>query len=233
MAEASSSNGVMSPIDMLIMAVPGRPGEDYPILASVPETSFDCEGRTEGGYYADVEAGCQPFHVCANDGGKLSKFSFLCPNGTLFSQETFTCEWWFNVDCEASESLYSLNEDRLASSSDQQSYNTQAPASNYNSPSTSLGQAKAVSQRRPPPPSPNAITAATASTRPSYASPPRTNEGHHTTRAQELPPKTTIKALPSYSSSNRGAATPPGPTQPSYGAYEDQYDEYEYYDENE
>ena len=44
----------MSPIDMLIMAVPGKPGEDYPILATVPETAFTCEGRTEGGYYADV-----------------------------------------------------------------------------------------------------------------------------------------------------------------------------------
>ena len=54
----SSSSGVaqsaMSPIDMLIMAVPGKPGEDYPILATVPETAFTCEGRTEGGYYADV-----------------------------------------------------------------------------------------------------------------------------------------------------------------------------------
>ena len=56
--EWSSSSGVaqsaMSPIDMLIMAVPGKPGEDYPILATVPETAFMCEGRTEGGYYADV-----------------------------------------------------------------------------------------------------------------------------------------------------------------------------------
>ena len=55
-----SSSGVaqsaMSPIDMLIMAVPGKPGEDYPILATVPETAFTCEGRTEGGYYADVSA---------------------------------------------------------------------------------------------------------------------------------------------------------------------------------
>ena len=59
MADASGfagmvSQSAMSPIDMLIMAVPGKPGEDYPILASVPETAFSCEGRTEGGYYADV-----------------------------------------------------------------------------------------------------------------------------------------------------------------------------------
>ena len=59
MADASGfagtvSQSAMSPIDMLIMAVPGKPGEDYPILATVPETAFTCEGRTEGGYYADV-----------------------------------------------------------------------------------------------------------------------------------------------------------------------------------
>ena len=84
MADASAISPQMSPIDMLIMAVPGQPGEDYPILAEVPETAFSCEGRTEGGYYADVEADCQPFHVCVNDGGSLAKFSFLCPNGTLF-----------------------------------------------------------------------------------------------------------------------------------------------------
>lgn len=65
MADASNQAApAMSPIDMLIMAVPGRPGQDYPILAEVPETSFNCDGRTEGGYYADQEADCQLFHVC-------------------------------------------------------------------------------------------------------------------------------------------------------------------------
>ena len=65
MADASApAPAAMSPIDMLIMAVPGQPGQDYPILAQVPETSFNCEGRTEGGYYADQEADCQLFHVC-------------------------------------------------------------------------------------------------------------------------------------------------------------------------
>ena len=31
---------------------------------ALPETSFSCAGRVVGGYYADVEAGCQMFHVC-------------------------------------------------------------------------------------------------------------------------------------------------------------------------
>ena len=50
-------------------------------------------GRTEGnavemspGYYADPEAECQVFHICAADAfGGLSKYSFLCPNGKFRS----------------------------------------------------------------------------------------------------------------------------------------------------
>ena len=39
----------------------------------------------------------------------MVKFSFLCPNGTLFNQQYFVCDWWFNVDCAATEQFYSLN----------------------------------------------------------------------------------------------------------------------------
>ena len=64
------------------------------------------------GYYADPEADCQSFHVCANLGdGDLTKYSLLCPNGTLFNQQYFICDWWFNVDCSVAEDFYSLNED--------------------------------------------------------------------------------------------------------------------------
>ena len=99
-AKPSEAPPAMSGIDMLRMAVPGSPGEDYPIYAAVPDTSFACDGRVEGGYYADVEGECQPFHVCTADGhGGLTKYSFLCPNGTLFQQEYLVCDWWFNVDC--------------------------------------------------------------------------------------------------------------------------------------
>merc|ERR1711892_140440 len=96
-------------------AIPGVPGDDYPILAEVPETSFLCDGQVDGGYYADPEAECQAFHICANNGnGGLTKFSFLCPNGTLFQQQYFVCEWWFNVDCSLAEQFYSLNEEVAA-----------------------------------------------------------------------------------------------------------------------
>ena len=91
--------------------IPGVPGDDYPIFAQVPDTSFLCDGQSEGGYYADPEAECQVFHICGNDGnGGLTKYSFLCPNGTIFQQQYFVCDWWFNVDCSLTESLYSLND---------------------------------------------------------------------------------------------------------------------------
>ena len=67
------------------------------------------------GYYADPEAECQVFHICtagANGAdGALSKYSFLCPNGTIFNQNYFICDWWFNFDCAEAADLYSLNDD--------------------------------------------------------------------------------------------------------------------------
>ena len=67
------------------------------------------------GYYADPEAECQVFHICTADGqGGLAKYSFLCPNGTIFNQNYFICDWWFNFDCAEAEGLYSLNDEIAA-----------------------------------------------------------------------------------------------------------------------
>ncbi|XP_076063484.1 U-scoloptoxin(01)-Cw1a-like [Oratosquilla oratoria] len=84
----------------------GEPGLDFPILARVPDTSFSCGAQEFGGYYADPETQCQVFHICLN-GRSLG--SFLCPNGTLFHQQYFVCDWWYNVDCEVSAQSYRLN----------------------------------------------------------------------------------------------------------------------------
>ena len=74
------------------------------------ETSFSCDGRVEGGYYGDPEAGCQVFHVCTNDGNNgLTKQSFSCPEGTLFQQKYFVCDWSSNVDCSKAQDFYDLN----------------------------------------------------------------------------------------------------------------------------
>jgi len=108
---AGGSNGEGS----LEETIPGVPGEDYPIYAEVPETSFSCDGQVDGGYYADTEGECQPFHICSSDGnGGLTKYSFLCPNGTLFNQQYFVCDWWFNVDCSTAEDFYFLNDEIAA-----------------------------------------------------------------------------------------------------------------------
>ncbi|XP_042222247.1 glycine-rich cell wall structural protein-like [Homarus americanus] len=85
----------------------GIPGQDYPILASVPNTGFSCIGQVPG-YYADTspDAGCQVFHICQVGGRKTS---FLCPNGTIFNQQFFVCDWWFNFDCTTADQFYDLN----------------------------------------------------------------------------------------------------------------------------
>ena len=62
------------------------------------------------GYYADMETGCQAFHICMKAYGHV-KASFLCPNGSIFNQKFFTCDWWNNVDCSASERYYDLNKE--------------------------------------------------------------------------------------------------------------------------
>ena len=124
---------------MLEKAVPGVPGEDYPIYAEAPETGFSCDGQVDGGYYADPEAECQVFQICTADGqGGLSKYSFLCPNGTIFNQNYFICDWWFNFDCAEAEGLYSLNEDiaaeREANSPAGSTGAASAPQGSYASP---------------------------------------------------------------------------------------------------
>ncbi|GAB6029712.1 hypothetical protein CHUAL_005434 [Chamberlinius hualienensis] len=85
--------------------IPGVEGRDYPIFASVPPTSFSCNGRAIG-LYGDVEARCQVWHNCQLDG---RRDAFLCPNGTLFNQQVLVCDWWYNVECETTPSYYGLN----------------------------------------------------------------------------------------------------------------------------
>ncbi|XP_042222246.1 uncharacterized protein LOC121866545, partial [Homarus americanus] len=89
-------------------AIPGTPGQDYLLLASVPFTGFVCDSLP--GYYADTDpsARCQVFHICQH-GGRMD--SFLCPNGTVFNQEYFVCYWWFNFDCSSAPRYYGLNAD--------------------------------------------------------------------------------------------------------------------------
>ena len=45
------------------------------------------------------------FHVCWEN----RQWSFLCPNGTIFSQQHFVCVWWHQFDCNDATALYDLN----------------------------------------------------------------------------------------------------------------------------
>ena len=147
---ASSPAGSDDNLAMLEKAVPGVPGEDYPIYAEVPETGFACDGQVDGGYYADPEAECQAFHICTADGqGGLAKYSFLCPNGTIFNQNYFICDWWFNFDCSEAEGLYGLNDEiaaEAAASAPQGSYASpdSAPIGGYDAPSDVAEAAQAA-----------------------------------------------------------------------------------------
>ena len=73
-------------------------------------SSFTCGDKQ--GIFADTETGCQAYHYCSG-GRQSSRSSFLCPIGTVFSQEVslawqcavesllqvHACDWWYNVDC--------------------------------------------------------------------------------------------------------------------------------------
>ncbi|XP_034660350.1 transcription factor SPT20 homolog isoform X2 [Drosophila subobscura] len=85
----------------------GRAGIDYPNYSVIPQTSFECTKQRYKGFFGDPETNCQVWHYCDLNGGKAS---FLCPNGTIFSQIALTCDWWFNVKCSTTAQLYVLNE---------------------------------------------------------------------------------------------------------------------------
>ncbi|KAJ9592992.1 hypothetical protein L9F63_015362, partial [Diploptera punctata] len=92
----------------------GLPSNATSIRSSISD-SFTCESRIYG-YYADVENDCQVFHVCLPvqfpDGKEETfKWSFICPEETLFNQESFTCTRPEDaVACDEAPQYYSLNE---------------------------------------------------------------------------------------------------------------------------
>ncbi|XP_053604467.1 mucin-2 [Plodia interpunctella] len=71
----------------------------------IPLTRFTCRGRASG-YYADIETGCQVYHMCDGLG---RQFSYSCPNTTLFQQRMLICDHWYMVNCSKAESDYSAN----------------------------------------------------------------------------------------------------------------------------
>ncbi|XP_037070391.1 uncharacterized protein LOC119091679 isoform X2 [Pollicipes pollicipes] len=81
-------------------------------LENLPDTSFSCEGKVVGGYYADIETKCQMFHVCTlGQKGETQDIKFLCLQGTVFDQETRVCERSEEVTCKDAEEYYDLNKE--------------------------------------------------------------------------------------------------------------------------
>ena len=108
----------------LALALPQSPTDQSYQFAADAETllftplslSFSCEGR-EYGYYADVDNNCQVFHICLpieDDFGAIvetAHWSFICGNGTIFDQQTLTCNYeQDSVPCAEAPSLYNTVE---------------------------------------------------------------------------------------------------------------------------
>lgn len=73
----------------------------------IPKTGFSCDNRKIGEYYADPEVHCQVYHVCVPGmNSKMSLISFVCPNGTIFSQATRVCTPYERVDCSLTTKFY-------------------------------------------------------------------------------------------------------------------------------
>ncbi|CAH0599910.1 unnamed protein product [Chrysodeixis includens] len=89
------------------------PANASSIRENITDT-FSCENKTYG-YYADVDNDCQLFHVClpsqTPSGRNVTyRWSFICPNETIFNQEVLTCTRVADsIACEDSPMFYHLN----------------------------------------------------------------------------------------------------------------------------
>ncbi|XP_068153202.1 uncharacterized protein js [Drosophila tropicalis] len=89
----------------LFLVSEGQVGSSTNAPRPIAKTSFSCAGRPSG-YYADVETGCQVYHMCDGLG---RQFTYTCPNTTLFQQRMLVCDHWYMVNCSKAESNYAAN----------------------------------------------------------------------------------------------------------------------------
>ncbi|XP_071519031.1 uncharacterized protein [Panulirus ornatus] len=82
-----------------------KENKTHPLLGTIPATSFSCAGHAAG-YYADPDTSCQVYHMCDT---LENKYSYLCPNHTLFNQKFLVCDHWYMVDCSSAPELYDIN----------------------------------------------------------------------------------------------------------------------------
>lgn len=74
---------------MMIISSLNLPSNASSIRTDITD-SFSCHNKSYG-YYADIENDCQIFHVClpvtyADGKEALFRWSFICPEETIFSQ---------------------------------------------------------------------------------------------------------------------------------------------------
>lgn len=107
--EVATEKAMLPPLEL--------PSNATSIRAEITDT-FSCENRGYG-YYADVENECQIFHVClpvmyddVERKERTFRWSFICPEETVFSQVVFTCVRMEDMpnECQESEQFYKLNQ---------------------------------------------------------------------------------------------------------------------------
>merc|ERR1711953_306503 len=95
-------------------AIEGLTASAADLLDKPYDDGFNCDQQDAGyGYYADTLNDCKVFHICNpvynNDGGldRMDKYSFVCGEGTVFDQQTLTCNFPEDAfPCQESPSLY-------------------------------------------------------------------------------------------------------------------------------
>nr|NP_001246598.1 uncharacterized protein Dmel_CG12009, isoform B [Drosophila melanogaster]AFH04269.1 uncharacterized protein Dmel_CG12009, isoform B [Drosophila melanogaster] len=114
MPEQTETEDEEAPAEAASMGTLTLPSNATSIRSDITD-NFSCVNKTYG-YYADVENDCQIFHVClpvtyADGRENTFRWSFICPEETIFSQESFTCmrREDMTIECEDSSRYYELN----------------------------------------------------------------------------------------------------------------------------
>jgi len=88
----------------------GLPADSSSIREEIVD-EFTCDARPYG-YYADVANECQIFHICyptvdAFGEEEMYKWSFICPNGTIFDQSSLVCSFPLDaLPCEEAPNFF-------------------------------------------------------------------------------------------------------------------------------
>ncbi|XP_037520835.1 SH3 and multiple ankyrin repeat domains protein 3 [Rhipicephalus sanguineus] len=161
----------------------GNSAQEYPALTKIPETSFSCHNKVPG-YYASTEHRCQVYHHCTAAG---SLQTFLCPNGTAFSQQSLVCEWWHDVSCPPprAKTPQPVKDSSLQSLTDDVGYpvyrwptRTQQPQQRPISPPASAAHQPPTTTRAPQPPSySSSVSFSIAAGTKAHTRPPFTGSG--------------------------------------------------------